>query len=170
MTALTITAEQLAHAKEHGNIVVDGVCIPCGPRVAWHHDLDCGSTPLDTPCDLVALTEPCETSVHLKPDRECFDPDCVDGYRRLQLIELCDICKSSAGTPVFQDHCDGCVLAATARVTAVLPIVEEGEDAHHDPDAITLDLLGGAWHGHRAITPPPNTRPGQYVVIVEVDQ
>jgi hypothetical protein len=50
----------------------------------------------------------------------------------------------------------------------VLPIVEEGEDAYHDPDVITADLMGWYWHGHRKVTLPPDAKVGGYAVKVVV--
>ena len=42
-------------------LLVPGYCLHCGPRVAWHHALDCGDVPLELHPDWVAAAQPCPT-------------------------------------------------------------------------------------------------------------
>ena len=60
--------------------VVEGECLHCGPRVAWHHDMDCG-TPLDPPAALV------------EHDREC--PECGGTSGPDWNVPTCSTCKGT---------------------------------------------------------------------------
>jgi hypothetical protein len=94
----------------------------------------------------------------LSPLGGCPDCDCTGRHCfTLDVQEPCR-CKADCGD----------INQLAAHVVEVLPIVEENEDAYHDPETISADMLGGFWHGNRQISLSDDAAAGKFAIRLEI--
>jgi hypothetical protein len=165
MSTHLLTPEQAAIVRAGGTMLV----IPGDP--AWGEPDYTPPGRIETrplifvaPRAWLALTEPCDTcggtgsieGRNIASWDGCWD--CVDGSK---IIDLEEAVPCERGGDDIWAH----VLVARATIQ-LLPVCQEPESGYHDPDVITVDLLGQNWNGHRRVTLDPLPVPGRDWVAV----
>ena len=77
-----------------------------------------------------------------------FCPDCNGlGYPPIvEIVSLCDICDSPAGTPIFSDCCDGCTIRGRLALGTPVPVVEFDKHDTVGEYIVIGPRMRRAWH------------------------
>lgn len=142
MTALSIPCtshEQALAVIQHGWAVVDGLCLHCGPRVSWHHKLDCGNEPASPPAEWLKALEPCLTCEWSEWCDNCHGA----GKPRIEVTEPCGRCEDE---PSYCDYCGGFPAhVGWVTVTEVLPVLPPDDEIMPGTGAFTSVIGDQVW-------------------------
>lgn len=182
MKHMRLSAGQIAFSDDGDTayVVAEGGCLHCGPRIAWHHEMDCGNTPLMAPTWMTSTCETCGGGqliwksrwqrVKAFPDSatdRC--PDCRNG-KPIQTFDVeCPMCDGTGhfgGKGSYYDHpdhpdgkpCRSCkrgTISYRLVVREVLPIVTTPKlGPHSEPYPIpcvdVTDAQPMLWRHHDA--------------------
>jgi len=64
----------------------------------------------------------------------------------VEIVSLCDICDSPAGTPIFSDCCDGCTIRGRLALGTPVPVVEFDKHDTVGEYIVIGPRMRRAWH------------------------